>query len=836
MIFAHLQNSFLFQSKKWRWQTLWWLLGMLLFLVLGQFHVLPTSLENLFSPIIAVDLNQHRLDTALPAPQGQFTIQQTFTPHRDGLREIELLLVRWDETQNGRFWLKLYDDGGNPVAEEWINSRGIVHNQTYVFRFPVQAHSASRQYKLEMGGSPTNPLSVWGYSLDVMGNGRLQLIPAAGETLVGDADVPETAVQDIRFTTRYQLTLATAWHVLEQVWRQQGRYLLLAIAFIPLPGCLLLQWYSPHSRWDMVAWWGTAYALGAATWPLIWHALTLVGGYWRGWSLWLVFIVGWIMSLFLWLRSRQQARRGKNAQPLITTPKTSLSTYIFLSLLILGLGLRLLAVRDINVPPWVDAGRHALITNVMMKTGQTPSDYASILPIDRFPYHFGFHTLSASLGLMTTWALPDLLLYLGQLLNALIPLTVYTAVWLVSRRTRASVLAAFLVAVPFFFPAYYAAWGRFTQLAAMLIMPVLLALTWLLVRGGRVWKQAWWLVSILAAGLFLMHIRVFLFYIPFVALVWLVGWGRHGRFLAAAAAFALLLVTPRVWELWNSAAPTQAVSYNIAGYNAFPVSYLRTGWEIEIIWLAAACMPLLLLAAFRRRAWAIFPSTLVVWVAILFLLLSGNRLGLPETTLVNMNSMYITLFVPLALFLSIVLSRVWHWWERLPLLLTIPGYILAGMLLAATLLFGSQQQITILNEQTILIYPSDREALVWAAANLPDTAKVAVNSWVWLGNTWAGSDGGAWIVQLAHLQSTTPPADYDYSQSLFTEVNTFNEKATAVSDWSDPQQIDWLHSQGVTHIFVGVRGGFFDPAALARNPELQILYAQDGVFIFQLPQ
>ncbi|MBE2200308.1 MAG: hypothetical protein IAE79_16960 [Anaerolinea sp.] len=801
-----------------RWRAACWLLGGTLLVLLGLLNRLPTSLDSLFAPIVAVDRSQSRLDISLPAPTGVFTLQQSFVPHRDGLREIELLLVRWDENADGRFWLKLHDDDGHTLAEQWVDSRGVAHNQVHSFRFPAQSDSAGRRYTLELGGSPTNPLSAWGYSLDVVDDGRLQIIPVQE-----GADTPTTAAQDLRFTTHYQLAVTGAGKVLGQLLREHGLYLLLALALIPLPGGLLL--FLPRGRWpqwDMAAWWGASYALGAAVWPLIWYALTLLGGRWRGWSLWLLFVAGWLILLILWLR-RQRRPVVSSSHP-----------HVLLLILCFGLTLRLLAVRDINIPPWVDASRHALITSIMVAKGQTPSDYWSLLPIDNFPYHFGFHTLPASLGLMTAWPLPDTLLYLGQLLNALLPLTVYTAVWLVTRRPWAGTLAAFLVAIPFFFPAYYATWGRFTQLTAMLIMPLLLALTWLLLRGGRAWRRYWWVVGLLAAGLFLVHVRVFLFYVPLVGVIWLLSKGRNGRYLAAAALLALLLVTPRAEQLWTTTAAPATVSSRIAGYNAFPDSYLRVGWEVEFVWLAAACLPLLLLASLRRRTWSAFPYTLVMWVALLFLLLAGDRLGLPETTLVNLNSMYITLFLPLALFLGVMLERAGRWWLRQPVWLQIPGHIaIAGVFMAA-LLFGARQQIGILNEQTILAYPADREGLAWAADHLPATTKVAVNSWLWLGSTWTGSDGGAWLLPLAQLQSTTPPADYVYERQLIREVAEFNGTATAVDDWADPAQVVWLQTQGVTHIFVGARGGFFDPAKLAQNPALQMVYSADGVFIFQV--
>jgi hypothetical protein len=70
---------------------------------------------------------------------------------------------------------------------------------------------------------------------------------------------------------------------------QQGGLLLLALLFLPLPGALLLQLGPARWRyWDKAAWWGVALALGTAVWPLLWFGLTLLGGRWQSWSLWLV--------------------------------------------------------------------------------------------------------------------------------------------------------------------------------------------------------------------------------------------------------------------------------------------------------------------------------------------------------------------------------------------------------------------------------------------------------------------------------------------------------------------------------------------------------------------
>ena len=834
-------NSFLAQLRRWR--IVFMTIGFLSAAVWAWVTGWPGPIQN-------VDIEQGRLNTALPAPRPTSTIRQTFQPMRNGLLEVELLLVHHepDVRQAGVLTVTLRDDADQIIAVNGFNNDQLQHNQILALRFTPETASAGRTYALELTGDERNNVSAWAYDLDVYALGAVETFQA-------------TTAQDLRFTTRYRLAWSDASAMLWQMFSENLAVLALALLMIPLPGVLILLCDRPMSRlrrWiaqfirageqppalrrrlslDPAAWWGLALALGLAAWPILWYWLTLAGGRWFGWLLWLVVIGGWSVACICWWRQKRsvnerephhQAGSGRRH-----APGWHWEHLLLLAILLISLAVRLLAVRDLHFPPWVDASRHALITTVMAATGQTIQTYAPYLPIDRFPYHFGFHTLPAGLTLMSDIPLERLLLVLGQLLNALVPLSMYTAGWLLTRRRDVGLVAAFLVALPFFFPGYYATWGRFTQLTGVMILPPLAALTWLLIRGAPVWRRTWWLVGVLAAGLLLIHVRVLIIYVPFGLITWILSRGRRWRSVLAATLLSLFLVAPRLLDFVGYARNTVTLSSSSGGYNEFPLNYVTTGWERYFLWAAAAALLLAAIAFWRRHQWATLPLALAAWTALVLGVISGRVPGIPGTWLINLNSAYITIFVPLGLGLAIVAGRVWRGMRATHPLIQLLLSTTAGLTLLLLLLFGTRQQIDILNPVTILAREPDRAGLRWLEENTPENALVAVNSWLWLGNTWAGSDGGAWLVPLTARQSTTPPADYVYDSTLAQQVQSFNESASEIEDWSDPAAAEWLQGLGVTHIFVGARGGYFDPAQLSRNPYIETAYSFNGAFVFAL--
>ena len=222
------------------------------------------------APLTGEDITQSRLDTALPAPQGDLILEQTFVPRRDGLSAVELLLVRYggeappgDETQ---FTVELWD-GERRVAVRSDAASRLVHNQPYRLAFPPLPDSAGRQYRLRLLGSEANHMSAWGYSTDVYDEGTL--------ALSGDPEAPPLTARELRFATQYTLTAGEAFAAAVRPLLDQGDLLLAELFLLPLPGgwqgVVLRRWRACGSCCCSGRAAGTAGRGPARRWPSAWR-------------------------------------------------------------------------------------------------------------------------------------------------------------------------------------------------------------------------------------------------------------------------------------------------------------------------------------------------------------------------------------------------------------------------------------------------------------------------------------------------------------------------------------------------------------------------------------
>ncbi len=785
------------------------------------------------------DVVQERLDRASPPLVSGESVGQTFFCDHDGLRAIEFLLVRYRPEQelppSARMELILEKVDGSeeaPVKVE-LEAAGLEHNQLVRFSFPSIPDSGDVSYRLILRSSGDHGLGVWTSSTEAYAYGDMF---HNGEKVTGD----------LRFVTFYDYHLSDALVDGVREIAHRTSYLPALFLSLCLPGLALALYCLPWGRLDGGTFAGLALSLSLVVWPLflLWQSLFGAGVAASRVGMWAILSVSLILILHrLW------RRRGERLLRPGTEEGSPLPDLALALVLVIVLITRFVQVRELAVPAWVDSFHHTLVTQMISERGAIPLSWAPYMPVERFHYHVGFHTNAAVLTWLSGLPPYRAVMLLGQVLNALAALTIYglTAEW--TGRRWAGVAGAVVVGALAYMPAYYVSWGRYTQLTGLVILPSLLLTTHWLLAGKGVSRGLWGVAIVLVAGLALTHYRVLIFYVLFwipYAILWLVrqrggpgAWGRLGRTLSIVGGLSLLMILPWAWRFVKRVFPHLQVLYGgweaaDAEYTAFPDGLLNVGWTRPLLCLAAAGA---VWGLVRRRGEMLL---LPFWVGLCLLLANLHLLGLPDTWVVHNHSVVISFWVPVGILVGwlvgdlagLFVERV-HWLpERAASRQAVSWGLLVASLVMAV--WGSWRMVDVLNPVTVLTTEDDLRAAEWIASHTPPGARFLVNARRWQGEVYVGTDGGYWLPLLAGRDTTLPCVFYSQGTPAYREgVNTLAQAVEGIEDVDDAQLLQQLVDAGVTHVYVGAKGGALKPHQLEPSPHYERIYAMGPAHVYE---
>lgn len=566
-----------------------------------------------------------------------------------------------------------------------------------------------------------------------------------------------------------------------------------------------------------------AWCLGASSpiWALVFLWSRLAGVTWgRGLCI-LALGSGSLFLAWCWNRNRRQPdpTRGRSLPR-----QRRLGSVTALFIVLAALTLRLRDARGLAAAPWVDGYHHTVITQLFLEQGGLPRDYRPYVAADRFDYHFGFHALCAAISWTSGLEPRRVVLWTGQLLAALAPLSVLLLARLLGLGAGAGLLAAALPAAWLWFPAYYLSWGRYTQLTGLLVLPAALWSLSLALRaagrraGGRRPALArMGTAALLAAGLLLTHYRVTLLYAlaaPLLIhpLLWR-GIGKRLAHLAAVGALALLAVAPWLWMGLGTALSAFVLPANAPGaMTGGEVAQAAPGWILTQhgggFWLRLALLGLCWAAFARRRgAWA-----LASWISFALLLTRPAAWGQSRAWAMPPFALAISLWLAVAIgcgWLAEAIAglrwraapiRVWAgallaayaavaWLGRGAELSSQPEALAAGIaaalgltlldararpprpwsptreraLAAAVLVLtavGAWTMPGVLNDGTVILRPVELAAAGWIREHTPEDARFFINQTAWNQGAFRGVDGGYWLPLTAGRSVSLPPAVY----------------------------------------------------------------------------
>lgn len=775
---------------------------------------------------------------------GGTSLGQTFVSDFDGLAGVQVYLEPY-ATGSGEILLHLRPDATS-------------QDDLAVARLPVKNVKAAGDYLFSFSPQPASRGKDGYFYLEIQGGGGVLVGIAPGSIYLDGALYADQQPIDVQMTFGlvYSPRLA-AWGVIRQGFVWFGM-LLAGIFLYILPGWAVLRllW----TGWGKLSWAEKAALAGGmslAIYPLLFLWTSLLGLHLGVVYALLPGIAA--LAVLIWCnRSLLADIRNLHKDIFRTIFKISWTNILPDILLVLVLGvifaIRFWSVRSLDVPMWGDSYQHTVITQLMLDNGGMFSSWQPYAALQGLTYHFGFHAAAAVFGWLARLPATRAVLWSGQLLNGLAVLAVYPLASKLGRSRRAGLGAVLLAGLLVKNPMSYVDWGRYTQLAGLIILPLCIYLFWECMQAEKAgWKSiaAIWITF---SGLALTHYRVLIFALLFLPVYFLAEVRRKNLAVSVKRLFviglgAFILFLPwfihvygaRVMAILQTqmTTPAQANSAGLTEYNSMGnlFSYLPA-W----VWFS-------MLAAIGWGLWQRKKDVtlFILWWFVILLAANPAWLNLPGTGILSNFAVFIAAYIPAGVLLGAALGwgveYLSGYSQRMRRLVVI---LLALLLLGLGVWGGFQRLKDVDVSQFSLVTRPDVRAAAWIRQNTAPDSRFVVNFFfAYLGNLIVGSDGGWWLPLLAERQTNLPPLTYgieDGTSSVYYQMT--NALATEIKSLgiTSPQVVNDLVKAGFTHIYIGQRQGqvnnpdpaVLDPQILLADPHFQLVYQQDRVWIFTI--
>ncbi len=503
-------------------------------------------------------------------------------------------------------------------------------------------------------------------------------------------------------------------------------------AIFILPGYALLAVARRQLDLDAVDAFCMALGVTLAAIPLALYATTLLGVQQGKWLV--VGLLALCALIIVW-----DWRVPRTNGPFIvstTYPMYGALTLVFL-LTLIG---RLWGVQGIEFPLWTDPYGHTIITQLIVDTGMIPTTYEPYAPIHEFTYHFGFHALSAWLHWVTDIPVPQSLVIVGQILNAMVVPTTYIFVQRLFNRRNAGLAAAVIVGLLSHMPMQFVNWGRYTQLDGQILLPVAIVLYLAILRTEHPHWRTRLLTALTFAGLFFAHYRIFVFGALLVAILfvlaylWPKRWGQqevHASFKNALSnsvlmsIVGLLVLAPWLWRLAGGFGGNYARTV-VGGYQeeahgtyfGFALSELTDFGMHSYLWGVAALG--MLWGLWRREKIVL---ALLLWVIVTF---AGANLHLINFTPLYSNTIVVlTLYLPVAALGGYLVSEVVNWLaQRFDIKINRSPLWATGLLVAVLIMGGYavSRDLRMVAPDNGFVRAGDLVAMEWVRQEIPPDA------------------------------------------------------------------------------------------------------------------
>jgi hypothetical protein len=778
-----------------------------------------TSCVSLHDPETSQDFSTDLITTLQP---GQ-AVGQTFVTRRPRLDGVTLWLESGDPDALISVELFHAVKDQNPIFATTIR----VSEGTTTIPFPPQSNFPGQEYYLRLQAR-RGETQIFGRGTDNYARGSAFL---ADQPIEGDLAFRATYDYDWQAARSDLLGILGLWKVL-----------LILGGLLIIPGWLLLNLYSHHSQFDPGEKIAYAIGLSMAIIPVVMLWTATLG---LGWTKTSVQLGGGISLIILAIQvikgqgAKDKTRVQDDHSPFVIRHSTF---SLLLAIFAISLFVRFAMVRDLTAPAWVDSIHHSLITRGILESGGYPTENLPHSPVEANQYHPGYHSVLATFIWLSDLSVPEAMLIFGQVLNAVMIFGVYGLTKQFTKDEKTGLVAALVTGLFTLMPGYYASWGRYTQLAGLLILPVGFGMASNRVSGRNTVAKLI-LGGLTFAGIFIVHYRVLIFFLLLILAYWISQIYRPHNltrknllksiiFVGATGIIGMILALPWLIPTVNEFVLPRVNNWGLS--KAVGPEFQGINWRYLTPALGTPAMILaglgLIWGLFRRRRFSI---TMLVWGLSLYGIARPSPFGIRLLGFVNQTSVEIMLFIPISIlggyFISEVIAsgekifpnKFKPFWQSIVLIIGVGSAIL-----------GAQRLLPTLNPVTFLYREADSAALTWIQENIPSNETIVINPTGWGYGLYMGNDGGFWISPLTDHQTMPPNVLYGMDRDQRGKINQFVEEILPIGE--DAGQIwDLIYMNGYRYIYLGGRGGVISAQALAESDQFITRYHHENTWVFE---
>lgn len=802
--------------------------------------ILLSGCSTFFDPESSLEYNADQVGMV----NSTSKIGQLITSRHTRINGITIWLSRTNNDNNDairQLTLGVYESqiSENPIATTTVSTRSITQYTPVQISFPPITKPDSGSIFIEITSQD-----------EIIVHGRLEDSYPGGQAYHNR--VPIDA--DIAFRLTYLYDIHDLWDDLLNI-RSQIDLLLSLLTIILIPGYSIVRVFHLNRIFPATVQLAFSVGFSLALLPLLYLFGTHLGIKITQHLIQGFIIICALIILITYLPDRYNPntfRVLRNIKEFFRKPlnKHTLSEIlIFTSLLIIlfiAFLVRMIMIRDLATPAWVDSIHHGMITRLILENGSLPQTYLPYLDIETTLYHPGFHSSLAAFISLSGVDISHGMLLMGQVLNASMALSVYMLTASLTRKPVAGLLAALITSTLTAMPAYYTSWGRYPQLTGLIILPIpFVLMTTANNQFSRV-KKIFLLIcaAIATAGLLLVHYRVASFLacllISWFIIEFFVSRGNLKRslkylffnvtpFIILTVVLAFLWLIPVIRDTILPRMRPNHSEASLVFFSDFSWHYLTPIFGKQVI--ALAILGIIWGLLNKQKVAAV----MIGWVLLLFLIANLDALNLPGGSFVNNSSVTIMLFIPLSVMAGFIIEKIFNLWKEYFIGYMRYFFIIAVIIFSTIVsISGSRQMISILNPTTLLSRQEDLAALKWIDENIPDDNVILINPFSWGYGLFAGNDGGGWIPTIAGNQTIPPPVLYGLGSEMNkSNINQICQEVIRIG--TSPDDLwKYLTENNIYYIYIGARGGVISPHNLEASSHFESIYHRENTWLFHI--